>query len=778
MNSDFARWLLDVDRIPRNAESLRMAWERQWPTWLWAILLLSLAGLAAWSYWRLAGPRAGRAILAAARFGMLALVLIVIGGPMLELPRVTVEEDWVLMLVDRSESMTIADVGAENGGVASRRTRDDQLRGILNDNADTWEALDADRQVVWLGFHDGTFNLAENPQGGKGMAINLDAPEGQRTRLAVAIEQALQRAAARALSGIIVFSDGRTTDPPSRALVRRLRSSGVQVYTVPLGSQEPLGDLAIRQVDAPRRAFVRDKVPVTVGLDELGAIGSQGDITISLIDETTGEVLDHIELAPGEPRDYVTLTAQPTMAGETTWRVVVETSRLDLIPDNNLKTFLIELIDRPLRVLYIEGYPRWDYRYLKNLLVREKSIESSVMLLSADRDFAQEGNLPITRVPRSPEEFAQFDVIVLGDVPGSFFSPDQLDMIRSHVADRGAGLLWIGGERNTPSTYGVTALADLLPMRGALTLPVIGVPVNMRPTQLADRLGVLRLGTDAAADWPDDLADPAYGWSQLHWAQRIEPGRLKPTAEVLATTAKEFQGAPLPLLTHMRYGAGQTIYVATDEIWRWRYGRGEMYPERFWVQLIRMLGRESLVGASQQATLQVTPRRLTTAQVMRIELDLMDARLADDSRQSVAVVLETTEGRTVAELELHRTDENRQRFAATYRPDVLGSLRVRVDDPTLPDAEELVVAVEVYSPDDELRRPETDHPGLATLAGETAGQTLSATDLSRLPDLLPDRSVRTENPLTERIWDTPLFFALIFLALTGEWIGRKVVRLA
>ena len=92
------------------------------------------------------------------------------------------------------------------------------------------------------------------------------------------------------------------------------------------------------------------------------------------------------------------------------------------------------------------------------------------MLISADRDFAQEGNQPITRLPRSPEEFAQFDLIILGDVPSGFFSPEQLDMIRDHVAIRGAGLLWIGGERSTPSSYSATVLADLLPMRGSLSL--------------------------------------------------------------------------------------------------------------------------------------------------------------------------------------------------------------------------------------------------------------------------------------------------------------------
>jgi hypothetical protein len=234
----------------------------------------------------------------------------------------------------------------------------------------------------------------------------------------------------------------------------------------------------------------------------------------------------------------------------------------------------------------------------------------------------------------------------------------------------------------------------------------------------------------------------------------------------------------------MRYGAGRIIYVATDEIWRWRYGRGERLPDRFWVQIIRRLGRESLAGSQDAATLEVSPRRLTTTQVMLVDLELLDARLFDDSRDSITAVVETTAGRPVAELELRRTDprleSGRDRavsFAATWRPSVTGQLRIRVDDPAL-DGARLTIPVEVFTPDDELRRPETDHMLLATLAAETGGRILPPEDLGRLASLLPNRSVTTINPLTERIWDTPLIFALVLLVIACEWIGRKLIRLA
>lgn len=801
MNSDFLRWLLNVKAIPKGSESLRLAWEHPWEAWLWALLALAAAAFALWSYSRMAGRPLGRYILAAARFLMLILLLVFISGPMLELPRETVERDWVLMLADRSASMTIKDAPVDD----QRLTRDEQLHRALQSQADVIDSLAEQKRVVWLGFHTGAFNLGQS-DGGTGILPaqggehgedtrapsnrlpNLGASSGRRTDINAAIEQALQRAAARPISGMVLFSDGRTDAPPTRALLTRLKAEKIPLYVVPLGSSDPVGDLAIRRIESPRRAFVRDKVPVIVEIEGRGYDAGAQQAKMNLIDQSTGELLDSndidlAELARGQAGDglAVTFTAEPDLAGEATWVAVLETAQgqTDLIPENNSKSFQIELIDRPLRVLYIDGYPRWEYRYVKNLLVREKTIESSVMLVSADRDFAQEGNQPITRLPRSPEEFAAFDVIVLGDVPASFFSPQQLDMIRAHVADRGAGVLWMAGPRSLPSSYIGTALADLLPMRGSLKMPAIGEAVTMTTTPLAERLGVLQLalGGDETG-WPAPLKDPQTGWSRLFYTQRIEPGLLKPAAEVLAETVNQYGGANLPLVISMRYGAGQSIFVATDEIWRWRYGLGELLYEQFWVQMIRTLGRESLISGGEPAIIEVNPRRVAVNQPMRIEVRLLDSQLVQTPRATIRVAIESDSAAPAnrIELDLQRLEGTEDRFAATYLPDAPGQFRVRLDDSSIPNLR-LQTPVEVYEPADELQKPQTDHDLLRQLAATTEGRVVPPDQLEELA-MLPNRAVRTMNPLTEPIWDSPLALILALLALTFEWFGRKVLRYA
>ncbi|MDY7110015.1 MAG: hypothetical protein SYC29_15395 [Planctomycetota bacterium] len=778
MNGPLLRWLLDLERIPEGAERLRLAWEHAWPAWAWTLIVAGAALAAAWSYLHLTGSRGARAILAALRFALIILAVTLLASPMVELPRERVERDLALILVDRSASMTIADIET----TAGRISRDEQLRRIVDENSEVWRALADEHDLRWFGFHSGAFNLAaESAPDPSESAVDDPGPalgeaRGNRTDLNTALEHALQRASARPLGGIIVLSDGRTSEPPGRPVRRRLLADGIQVFTIPLGSPHPLGDVAVRRADAPRRAFAGDRIPVRVQLDRAGAAAARMTGTVRLIDELTGRVLDERQLPAGEGSTRLTLTASPVLAGETEWTVVFEPGGPDLISENNRRSVVIDLVDRPLRVLYVDGYPRWEYRYLKNLLIREESVECSIFLLSADRDFAQEGDRPITRLPRSGDELGEYDVVILGDVPASYFSPEQLEMIREHVADRGAGLLWIAGERYTPGSCAGTALTDLLPMRGSLGLAAIGRAVNMAPTELARSLGVLEIGLGEEVGWPEELTDPASGWSQLYYAQRIRPDRLKPTAEVLAQTASPVDGTFLPLVMQIRYGAGRSLYVATDEIWRWRYGRGERLPDQFWIQMIRMLGRASLATAGEGARLEVSPPRPEAQRPVRIELRLLDARLIEAAPARIAALIETANGRRVGEVDLQRPPSIENRFVGTFLPEAPGRLRVRISDPVLPGAE-LSMFMEVHVPEDELRRPETDHPLLARLASETGGRMLPPDQIEMLPQLLPNRAVRTIDPLRESIWDTPLAFTLVLFLLTAEWIGRRLIRL-
>ncbi len=785
MNDLFA-WLLDLDTLQWGAESVRFGFERPLPLWAWPGVVLAAGAFAAWTYSRLTGSVAGRSALAAARALLLIAVVVLIAGPQLVKTDETVERDWVLALVDRSASMQIEDAaGAE--GESGRTSREAQLRRAIERSWPMWSEVAEERTVVWLGFDAGAYELSRDEAGAAHeRALDLGEPTGRRTSLAAALDQALRRAAARPLSSVVIFSDGRSIDEPDRAALRRLRAERVPVHVVPLGSADPVADLAIRRAEGPRSAFVGDFTPVTVEVERLGAAAVAGGV-VRLIDQSTGMVLDERRIDGDAPEETITLTHRPNDPGASTWAVEIIPDGADLIAGNNRAEFAIELVDRPMRLLYIDGYPRWEQRYLKNVLIREKSITSSNLILAPNRRPSQEGDIEIDALPASPEEWAQFDVVVLGDVSPDVFTKDQLQDLREHIAIRGGGLLWIGGPGATPESWWTTPMADLLPFtREALAKGPGLWPAVMVPTALAERFGALRLGATAEDPWPRELSDPQSGWATLRWRQPINTLFLKPTAETLAHAvpvddiSAGDQGSPVIL--SMRFGAGRIVYVATDETWRWRYGRGEMLFERFWLQLVRLLGRESLARSGRSATITIEPRRAVVEQPVRVAVELLDQALVEMGMGAVAVRLVRTpepgedQPSPPVELTLRPDDRFGRSFSATWVPVEAGEWNAAPVDPALTMLDLSADAV-VTLPDDELRQPETNHPLLERLARDTEGQVFQVSDLDRLPSELPNRRVRLVNETTEALWDTPAALILVILLLTFEWVGRRLIHL-
>ncbi len=788
--------ILGLDELGFGAQDVALELARPLAPWVWAMGAVLAALASWWCYRRLIGPRAARGALAVVRTLTLLLVLLLIAGPQLVRERTRIESDWVVVLADRSASMQVPDAP---GGT----TRNAQLSDALNRSSAAWSAIAQSKRVLWLGFDAGAYELT-----GDAPTPELGEADGRRTALGASIEQALRRVAARPTSGIVVLSDGRSSDALDRASLRRLQSDQIPVFSVPLGSPDPAPDLGVTGVEAPELAFVRDSTPVVVELERLGEGRVDPDSLVQLVDESTGEVL--AERPVGDALDAsasarVTLTPKGETPGARRWIARVVPRGDDLISDNNEMSLAIELVDRPLRVLYLDGYPRWENRYVKNLLLRESSIRSSSLLLAANRRYTQEGDVAITRLPQSPGEWEEFDVIVLGDLRSDLLGRSQLEALREHVAVRGAGLLWIGGEGATPETWFETPLGDLLPVRSGASLDsgrlnTWDEDVTLVRTPEGARLGVLELG-DAPGAWPMRLSDPRTGWSRLRWMQKIGPERVKPAASVLAAgvPASAFTpellddqgagalGAGSPALLSMRYGAGRVVYVATDEIWRWRYGRGEDLPERFWLPLIRMLGREGLARSGRSALLRATPKRGQVGASVRLSLELLDQSLVDAAPTSVRVEItrdDASAGSRPVELRLSpegvlvEGDDSPRSFGSSWATNEPGTYSVRVTEPLLAPLG-LHATLEVWPSDDERRRPETDHDALAELAQQTGGQVVPVSQLGTLGDLLPNRELVMTGPREVRpLWDRPLILALLITLLALEWVGRRLIRLA
>ncbi len=772
-------WLLDLDTLTLGGDGVRFGFDIQAPGWVWALVGAGAVVLGWWSYRKLIGPRLGRIGLGTARALLLIALVVLVFGPRLVKRTEQVEKDWVMVLVDRSASLTIED----GGDGVERRSRDAQARGVLGAYREQWDALDEEREVVWLGFDSGAYELDRGEAG-----IDLGAPIGARTSLGSAVDQALARAAARPLSAVIVVTDGRSVDEVSRNALRRLQSERVPVHVLGLGSAESAGDLALRRVDAPGVAFAGDVTPVRVEIEQVGGEDSAGGALVRLVDRATRRVLDEraVEFGAGESVADVALVSREDAAGIREWDVEIVTEGVDLIAGNNTRRVEIELVDRPMRVLYIDGAPRWEQRYLRNLLLREKSITSSSLILARDRRYTQEGNIELDVLPDSLETWAEFDVVLMGDVSPEVFTHEQLAQLREHISIRGGGLIWIGGPGHTPNGWWATPLGDLLPMtRAGADGQEVGEPVVLAPTEGADRLGVMRLG-GIEGEWPEELSDPATGWSRIEGAQRIDVRGMKPTAEVLAVGRGVYGGDEWPIVMTMRYGAGRAMYIATDETWRWRYGRGEAYFERFWVQMIRMLGRESLARSGVSAVVRIEPRRAVVDTAARVSIELLDQSLVELGLPSIGVELERRaaagdfdDEAVRAMVTLRPEGESGRVYSATWVPAAAGVWDGEVSEPLLAGLD-LEAEVEVIVADDELRHPETDHEALARLSEQTGGRVLDEGTFGELfvdPALLPKRRVVVWDETAEALWDTPMAMIIVVMLLSVEWAGRRVIRL-
>ncbi|MEM8782484.1 MAG: hypothetical protein AAGE65_06450, partial [Planctomycetota bacterium] len=791
--------------------SLRLAVDV--PAWGWALIALGIGAFVVGVYRRLMGGRAWRLGLAAARGLVLGLVVVLLCGPEAVRREERVEPDVLVMLVDRSASLAVEDMGE------TTPSRESALRAALSAQwPEVAAGLDETREVRWLGFGERVFGLGdpghrgdpEDREHGFGLPVALGEADQLGTRLRTAVEEAVRRTAGRPVAGVVVVSDGRSGEEVSSGLVARLGQSAVRVLAVPLGAADGGLDVAVTRVDGPRRAFAGDVVPVSVGLEVRGA-GAGGatapEVVVRLVDtkgtDEPGDdaVLDERTLSAEQSRGPVRLEATEVEAGPREW--VVEAGLAaeatgptvsELNASNNRAALSVEVVDRPIRVLYVEGTPRWEYRYLKNLLVREASIDSSILLLSADANFAQEGDTPITRLPADAEEWARYDVVILGDVPAAYFGDEQVELLRERVSRAGVGMLWLAGPGFVPGGWAGTRLADVLPMvePGAVAAMEGGF-VTVEPTGLAEALAVLQLGDEdgrfAEASGPEMSRWPA-GLGALRWVQDV--GVLKPTAEVLAVglaegQARESAGA-LPVVTRMRYGAGQSVYVATDETWRWRRGVGERFPERFYVQLVRMLGRGAVAVDDARVRLEASSRRVNEGGSVVLDLVVADAGLLPAGVADVPVRLAADASGSGGGVELllrevkrdaAEADDGERRFSAVWTADRPGEFVARVTHPAL-SALDVQTQIEIAAADDELRNPEADHAKLMQLAEATGGAVIPLDALATLndPQVVPSVARRIADDRTESVAHSPLAFALLIGLLALEWSARRAMRLA
>lgn len=782
--------------------------------WNFILIVLS-AALVVTIYRREGRTRQTRVILGILRGALLGLVLLLLNRPVLTLGQARREPSVLAVLIDDSISMKVKDATSADGKPASRLDAAIDLLG--GEDGRLLRQLAAVHDVRIYDFSRGPKEITNIPGPGEtasqpttrstDTAVDdaVDAlrdlkPEGNGTQVVSSLTNVLQDLQGQRLAGVVVLTDGRETpaEAPPEALAA-VKAFGVDIFPIAVGSDQMPRNIAVQSVTFEDTAFVNDYTnlhvtlqasgyepnhPITLALLRQSTRNGQ-TVNLPVLDDSGNEITQTVEAVDDKPFD-VDMQFKPTEADIPVANLVVEAkpqpSEMD--DSDNFHPARLDVLDDNITVLYVDGYPRWDYRYLKNSLLRDKTIKVSCLLTSADPSFRQEGsddpNRPehqnswrITAFPESMDQLLDYDVMILGDVDPRQFTDAQLQMVADFVSKKGGGFAMVAGPRWSPQSYRNTPIESILPVIITHTEADDGresITDGFRPvlTRAAAHYPIFRF-------FPEWAANEEYVKNHLQpifWYCRgvmIKPGVGITLAEHPTDLGPDDHKAPILVIG--TYGTGRTIFSAIDDSWRWRFYMGESVFNTYWVQQLRYLARGRKIG-QRKMTFSADRDVYELGKQVTIQLEPLSPDLIQQLSPPVTVqIIDDATGQAVRRLDLQRQDASSTVYNGSFTADRIGQFRVELPHLTNEDS---TVSFKVAEPDMELREPRVDASFLNRLATEApipfaqAGPKLAA--IRSAAKIIP---IDTAQPL----WNAPLVMVVFVSLITIEWIVRKVVGL-
>ena len=744
---------------------------------LWNLLLIAAAAALVTAVYRREGHgRRVRIGLGILRGLLLGVVLLLLNRPIVKLVQSRTEPSVLAVLIDDSLSMRVPDVGTDTRLAAVQQLLTDHDAGLLRDLARAHSVhlfrFDADAQPI-------ASVTVPTDLAGAATAVRQLSPTGQSTEVLPSILSVLQDLQGQRLAGVVLLSDGR--DVPSHNLadaLDTLRNAGVRVYPIAVGSDQPPRRIEVQSVVAEESAFKGDVVNVKATILG-GGLGPGHAVNVSLKDAHTGQVLSDadgkpatksVALPDGRPTD-LELQWKADELGPHDLLVSVDPQPGEIDAAGNTRSLQVTVLDAKISVLYVDGYPRWEYRYLKNALLRDRSFTVSCLLSSADADFAQEGNKPITRFPESIEELTDYDVVLMGDVDPRFFTDAQLQLISDFVSKRGGGFGMVAGPRWSPAAYRGTPIESVLPVNLSHVeendTGIITEGFRPVPTQVGAASSLFRF-------FPDRDRNAAFIQNELQpifWYCRgitAKPGVGEIYAEHPTDVGPD--GRKAPLLVLGRFGAGRTLFSAFDDSWRWRFYTGESVFDTYWVQQLRYLARSRKIG-QRAMTLTTGQGVYELGSIAHASLRIPDPQLQGRLPDTLRAQLIGPAGELIGEQPLTR--QAGDLFVTSFPADRVGKFTLRLPS-SATGSDTIDTPFEVSLPRLELADPRVDRAAMTRLAAETQGRTIDWTDAG--PQLLRIPSAAVEIPVisAQPLWNAPVVMLLFVGLIVTEWVLRKV----
>ncbi len=747
----------------------------QWPgqsvvgAGTWNLLLAAVAILLiVYVYRRDGHSRKMRIFLGVIRGLLLTMVLILLNRPVLTLGQSRTEASVLPVLIDDSLSMRVND--------AAEGTRISAAEKLFSGDDDALLKTLAKQHEVRL------YRFDSDAQPITADALNKLEPTGQSTQVLPSILSVLQELQGQRVAGVVLLTDGR--DVPTRnvgELLDNLKNYGVKVYPIAIGSDAAPKNIELQSVVVEETAFKGDVVNVKATVRATGYEPNH-PVRVVLKDKTSGAEVAGMDGTPAEK--IINLSTDQSADVELQWRadevgtknLVVEAEKQpgELDDEDNSRAVQVSVLDAKISVLFVDGYPRWEYRYLKNELIRDKTFDVSCLLTSADADFAQEGSKPIRRFPESIEELMDYDVVVLGDVDPRFFTDNQLQLMSDFVSRKGGGFAMVAGPRWSPAAYHNTAIEPILPVaisRVEATDSSATITEGFRPvlTQVGSESSIFRFFADRQENqnYLKNDIQPIFWYCR---GVTAKPG----VGEVYAEHPSDFgpDGHKAPILTLGRFGAGRTLFSSIDDSWRWRFYTGESVFDTYWVQQLRYLARSRKIG---QRKLSLTAGRevYELGSQARISLRVLDPVLLQQLPEQIRVEMLDAASQPVGFQTLQRQDGQNDLYIGSFTADRVGKFMLRLA-PIAGGVDMMEAPLEVSLPRLELADPRVDHTQLSRLASETLGKVIEFADAKKQLPLIPSAAKIVPVLSGQPLWDAPLTMVLFVLLISTEWVVRKL----
>jgi uncharacterized membrane protein len=735
-----------------------------WPVPWIALVSLTLvaAGLSVWLYrqsWSALTPR-DRWILGGLRVAAIAIVATCLARPVLAVSRAIEQRNVVGVVVDDSRSMRIADHGAGARGDFAH-----QVFG--GPDSALFKALAEKFQLRFF---------RTSGAGGRSEALGDTPLSGSRTHLATSLLRAEEELAGAPVAGMVVISDGADNSaampgaPPMLEQLLALRARQIPVYTIGVGSERFARDIELARVEVPTTVLRDASVLVEVVVSQRGYAGKKVPVVV----EDSGRIIGSREVAL--PKDgeasVVRIRVPASEGGARLFRVRVPVQPDEMVKENNDREAVVVVSDRREKILYLEGEPRFELKFIRQAVVDDKNLQVVTLLRSAKDKFLRlsvDDSVELaTGFPKTREELFAYRGIILGSVEASFFTVDQLRMLSDFVSVRGGGLLALGGRRAlAEGGYAGTPLADALPVE--LGPPAGSDSGATEITVAPTAAGILHPATQLA---PNDSATATL-WRQMPALTTVnEVGRPKPGATVLLEGRADEERRARPTLTFQRYGRGKAIVFAVQDSWLWQMHQlvpvEDQRHETFWRQLLRwqvsdVPSRVDVVATGDGAINDGIPLRVVVSDsaYARFNGAAVSAEVVSPGGESTRVPFEWA------------TDRDGE-YTAMMVPGVNGVHTVNVTAAVGRDTIRSTAGyVRVSDPTAEFFGAEMRPAVLKQFADETGGKFYRSADVSRLPqDIVYTTSGATEVQRLD-LWDMPALFLLLLSILGAEWLYRR-----